>query len=227
MEDRFHISGMNTKKSQNITLFAVFDGHGGAEASQYCCDWISYYLNYYWTNVDNIGSSFRSSFRSMDVDFRLSGLTCGTTACSCLVVDKKYVVCANLGDSRAIVIQDNGDFVGISRDHRPSIPEETKRITQLGGAVIYTDQWRVQGKLAVSRAIGDYDLKPFVTSDPEITEYQIQKKDRYLVLGSDGVYDVLENTALAKLVMDYASKRNFMHVAQFVCDQARYVLWFF
>ena len=222
-EDRHNL---NHRSMTPISLFAIFDGHGGAEASQYCCDWLSSYLQYHLTFSESVSSSFKSTFHSMNVDFSSAGFTCGSTVCSCLVIEKKYIACANLGDSRAIVIQENGGVVGLSRSHRPSSPDETKRITSLGGKVIYTDRWTVEGKLAVSRSIGDYDLKPFVTSDPEITEYQIQLGDMYLVLGSNCVFDVLDNTEIAKIVLAFSTaesdlSNNLMHLAQFICDQAK------
>ena len=60
---------------------------------------------------------------------------------------------------------------------------------KLGGSVLFWGVWRVEGVLAVSRAIGDRLLKPFVIATPEIqTWIRKEKTDRYLLLASDGVW---------------------------------------
>lgn len=55
------------------------------------------------------------------------------------------------GDSRALLVQRGGAFVALSVDHKPCLPEEQRRITDLGGRVIHFGRWRVEGVLAVSR----------------------------------------------------------------------------
>ena len=74
----------------------------------------------------------------------------GTTAVVSLVVDDRLYV-ANAGDSRAILVQKGARAVALSIDHKPCLPEEQKRITDLGGRVIFWGRWRVEGILAVSR----------------------------------------------------------------------------
>jgi len=74
----------------------------------------------------------------------------GTTAVvSLLIGDHLYV--ANAGDSRAILVKKGARPVALSVDHKPSLPEEQKRITDLGGRVVFWGRWRVEGILAVSR----------------------------------------------------------------------------
>jgi hypothetical protein len=94
------------------------------------------------------------------------------------------------GDSRAILVQRGARAVALSRDHKPSLPDETKRITDLGGKVIFWGRWRVEGILAVSRAIGDRHLKPYVTPEPEVCEWALTDRDCFLVLATDGIWCV-------------------------------------
>ena len=72
-----------------------------------------------------------------------------------------------LGDSQAVLVK-NGQPMEMTPPHKPEIPSERERIEDLGGTVMCMDTWRVNGTLAVSRAIGDPDHKPFVTSEPEV-----------------------------------------------------------
>ena len=62
-----------------------------------------------------------------------------------------------------------------------------------GGHVIFAGCWRVQGDLAVSRAFGDCHLKRFgVSAEPELSMYEIKTSDAFLVLASDGLWDVID-----------------------------------
>lgn len=120
---------------------------------------------------------------------------------------QKKIVCANAGDSRAIVIKEDGSVFKLSRDHKPGVPCETKRITDLGGKVLYFGRWRVEGILAVSRGIGDGALKPYITADPDVCEYNIEKDDLFLVIATDGIWDVLNNSQVAQHVISETCTR--------------------
>lgn len=176
MEDRFIVDGIGSFHSSSssscehsvepISIYGIFDGHAGSLASQYCSDFFSSYLTSDAMFHTDLPRALKSTFSSLDKDYISTGNNDGTTACVTLVVGKKKVICANAGDSRAIIIQSDGTIVCLSRDHKPNIPEETKRIHCLGGRIMHvgTGTWRVEGRLAVSRSIGDASLKPYVSS---------------------------------------------------------------
>lgn len=115
----------------------------------------------------------------------------GTTAVVAVVGSYEIVV-ANCGDSRAVLVQ-GGQAIPLSRDHKPELDDETRRIEAAGGRVICWDGYRVGGLLALSRAIGDRYLKRYVISEPEITCIQRSEDDDCLILGSDGLWDVVSN----------------------------------
>ena len=72
--------------------------------------------------------------------------------------------------------------------------DELERIHAAGGRVIFWDGARVFGMLAMSRAIGDSYLKPFVISDPEVRVVERKDgEDEFLILASDGLWDVVSN----------------------------------
>mmetsp|Transcript_35429 Transcript_35429/g.84601 ORF Transcript_35429/g.84601 Transcript_35429/m.84601 type:complete len:594 (+) Transcript_35429:95-1876(+) len=205
MEDRFvieHIMGTGKRGSAlYTTLLGVFDGHGGATASQFCSDWISSYIRKDPAFPQNIADSMKSAFVKVDSDFVSSGHLDGTTACVCAIVEKQKVICCNVGDSRAILVKRDGSFVALSTDHKPDLDSETRRINRLGGRVIHWGRWRVEGVLAVSRSIGDAKLKPYVTAEPDIIEHEIDEDDMFLVVASDGVWDTMSSDLVAKFVL--------------------------
>ncbi|ETO20664.1 hypothetical protein RFI_16554, partial [Reticulomyxa filosa] len=101
-----------------------------------------------------------------------------------------WLFVANTGDSRAVLVKEDGTAVPMSFDHKPNKPEERKRIENSGGV------------LAVARSLGDRHLKKWVIPDPEIRCRKIQDTDLLLLLASDGVWDVISNDDAAKLAVD-------------------------
>lgn len=86
----------------------------------------------------------------------------GSTAVVVLIKDNK-LFCANAGDSRAIACI-NGNVEILSLDHKPNNDKEYKRICEAGGWVEYN---RVNGNLALSRALGDFIFKKNTGKTPE------------------------------------------------------------
>ena len=184
-----------------LTWAGIFDGHGGEKASQFCADWLAKYVQNEDAYPFDLGLAMKNAFTSIDRDFVHTGHPDGSTACAATLVGGRRIVCANAGDSRAIVVRKDGSVVRLSRDHKPGVPDETKRITDMGGRVIYWGRWRVEGLLAVSRSVGDASLKPFVSAEPEVCEYDVGKDDWFLVMSSDGVWDVMDNEEAAHVII--------------------------
>jgi len=223
----------NRRLKMPLSWFAVFDGHGGDKASQYCADWMSSYVREEESYPFDLGFAMKNAFTAVDSDFVGTGHPDGTTCCAVSMVGGRRIVCANAGDSRAIVVRRDGSVVRLSRDHKPGMPDETRRISELGGRVIYWGRWRVEGLLAVSRSIGDASLKPYITAEPEVCEYDIGKDDWFLILSSDGVWDVMDNEEAAHVVIATScvvedgqlkiDTDRFKWAARNLCEHARYV----
>ncbi|KAK9127047.1 hypothetical protein Syun_015844 [Stephania yunnanensis] len=153
----------------------------------------------------------------------------GSTAVVSIVTPDKIIV-ANCGDSRAVLCR-AGKPLPLSNDHKvrtyihtyighpsihPSItrllnfnllqpdrPDELQRIQDAGGRVIFWDGPRVLGVLAMSRAIGDNYLKPYVSSEPEVTVTERSDNDDCLILASDGLWDVVSNDTACHIARMY------------------------
>lgn len=129
----------------------------------------------------------------------------GCTAVSVLITRDEYIV-ANAGDSRAVLCR-GGVGIALSEDHKPNDAKESARILKAGGTVEESQggartHYRVNGNLNLSRAIGDLEykknaeLKPedqIITSTPDIVRMPRSQDDEFIVIGCDGVWDVLSN----------------------------------
>jgi protein phosphatase 2C family protein 2/3 len=120
----------------------------------------------------------------------------GCTAVVGLVTTDGRIIVANAGDSRA-VLGHQGNAKALSNDHKPTNAGETARIKAAGGFVEFG---RVNGNLALSRAIGDFefkqrlDLSPqqqVVTVDPEVISHTMDGEEEFIVLACDGIWDCL------------------------------------
>lgn len=129
----------------------------------------------------------------------------GSTAV-CTLISPSHIFLANCGDSRAVLSRGGTAFFSTA-DHKPVNPQEKERIVKAGGSVMIQ---RVNGSLAVSRALGDFEYKQvegkgpceqLVSPEPEITvQERDAEKDEFLVLACDGIWDVLNNTELCDYV---------------------------
>ena len=117
----------------------------------------------------------------------------GATACVVYITkenDKRVLYCANVGDTRCTLIKEF-EYKRLSYDDRASDENEYNRIIKQGGVVF---AGRVYGQLMLSRAFGDWELKSYgVSCEPHITKINIEDGDKYIVIASDGVWDVIED----------------------------------
>lgn len=78
----------------------------------------------------------------------------------------------------------------------------------------------LNSSFSLLRAIGDVSLQPYITCEPEIIESEIEPEDEYLVLASDGIWDVMSNDEVAKLVMNSSPFRDFINIGKKLCTEA-------
>ncbi|KAL0327628.1 UNVERIFIED_CONTAM: putative protein phosphatase 2C 10 [Sesamum angustifolium] len=121
----------------------------------------------------------------------------GSTASTAILLGDRLLV-AMLG-TQAVICR-GGDAIAVSRDHKPNHSDERQRIENAGGFVMWAGTWRVGGVLAVSRAFGDKLLKRYVVSDPEIQEEKVDGTLEFLILASDGLWDVVTNEEAVSMI---------------------------
>lgn len=208
------------------SFFAVFDGHAGARVSAHCSENLidsiiqtdEFKLSAIGSNneippenVEKIKSGIRDGFLKLDEKMKTipeveSGEDRSGSTAVCALVSPTHIFFANCGDSRAVLSRSGKAFFS-TQDHKPVNPTEKERIQKAGGSVMIQ---RVNGSLAVSRALGDYEYKQvegkgpceqLVSPEPEIVVHERDNQsDEFFVLACDGIWDVMVNEELCDYV---------------------------
>ncbi|GAA5877971.1 hypothetical protein JCM8547_000929 [Rhodosporidiobolus lusitaniae] len=109
---------------------------------------------------------------------------------------KRTLYTANAGDARAVLAR-GGQAIRLSYDHKGTDTKEIQRIEAAGG---YVQNQRVNGYLAVTRSLGDSQMKQFVVGSPYTTETTIRPEDDYLIVACDGLWDVCSDQQAVDLI---------------------------
>ena len=208
------------------SFFGVFDGHAGSKVSLYCAEQLieSITTNDDFRSIntktvngkDSLTSTVRKAIRRgfLELDNKLRALPdieagedkSGTTVV-CVLISPTQIYFANCGDSRAVLSR-NGRVAFATQDHKPTNPTEKERIQNAGGSVMIQ---RVNGALAVSRALGDFEYKSsdskgqcdqLVSPEPDVTAEDRSDGDEFIVLACDGIWDVMTNEEVCDFVRD-------------------------
>eukprot|EP00002_Diphylleia_rotans_P015569 TRINITY_DN3014_c0_g1_i1.p1 TRINITY_DN3014_c0_g1~~TRINITY_DN3014_c0_g1_i1.p1 ORF type:complete len:843 (-),score=178.01 TRINITY_DN3014_c0_g1_i1:651-3179(-) len=200
MEDYVKITSLLSGK---YYLFCVFDGHDGIDTAAYLYNRFHVVLEELLADLEP-RIALQNAYATLDAEI-LAKIqnTSGSTALT-ILIGEDTIYTANAGDSRAVIYRENGPS-RISFDHKPFVAAEYERIRELSGVV--TDDGRVSGILSMSRAMGDNHLKPFVSAEPFIQRLPRTKLDKWLVIASDGLWDVASDAKAGDILMTCGSPR--------------------
>ena len=238
-QDSFFVL-QNEYNLKDFNIFCVMDGHGvnGHLVSRFTT---KYFTSFFKKNkkMNNSSSSedeifyrlkkndydilkrvFRHAERDLgkgeEIDAKFSG-----TTCNMVFQVGERIICANVGDSRAIMVK--GDkVIPLSFDQKPNDPEESKRIKENGGEISQYEEdgeksgpFRVWQKgevypgIAMSRSIGDFIASKLgVIPEPKFVEEKIDSDTKFIIVASDGIWEFLDNETVKKMVMPYYEKKD-------------------
>ncbi len=209
--------------------------------------------------TDDLSSTIKTAFilenksllRNRQIDSDLSGSTC----ISVIYTPQKLII-ANIGDSRCMIgkciekenFEEKDEIIGektkknikwvaenLSRDHKPTIPEEAERILKVGGRIrpmkdddgefigplrVYMKDKDMPG-LAMTRSFGDYfGSTAGVISEPEVTEYFFKPEDKFIVLASDGLFEFMESQEIIDIIKDYYIKNDIVGCCEYLYKES-------
>ncbi|XP_022755246.1 probable protein phosphatase 2C 27 [Durio zibethinus] len=204
--------GCNLMSEQAVSFYGVFDGHGGEHASHFVRDYLPRVIVEDADFPLELEKVVTRSFMKTDAAFAKScslksALASGTTALTAMIFGRSLLV-ANAGDCRAVLSQ-CGTAIEMSKDHRPCCMKEKRRIESLGGSI---DDGYLNGQLGVTRALGDWHLEGMkemgerigpLSAEPELKMITLTNLDEFLIIGSDGIWDVFTS----QNAIDFARRR--------------------
>ncbi|KAG0232629.1 Protein phosphatase 2C 2, partial [Mortierella sp. GBA43] len=215
MEDA-HNTLLDVEDAPGIAFFAVYDGHGGSGVAKYCGEHLhrnviadpAFVENDYRTAIRN---GFLETDRGIQTDIEGGGDKLGSTA-----------ITATITDDNVIFVASPGIVLTIFARH----PDESVRIFTAGG---YVENGRINGGLAVSRALGDFDLKlnsvlrpdeQIVVANPDIVEHELTDEDEFLVLACDGIWDCMSSRSVISFVrQEIANKTPLDKICEMTMDR--------
>ncbi|EXJ80029.1 protein phosphatase [Capronia epimyces CBS 606.96] len=211
---------------KRLAYFGVYDGHGGEKVAQFAGENVHRIVAKQDAfSKGDIEQALKDGFLATDrailnvADARYEDEVSGCTA-SVGIISKDKIWVANAGDSRT-VLGVKGRAKPLSFDHKPQNEGEKARISAAGG---FVDFGRVNGNLALSRAIGDFefkksaDLSPeqqIVTAFPDVITHEISEDDEFLVIACDGIWDCQSSQAVVEFVRRGIAAKQELHL---ICE---------
>ena len=225
--DKYDINNTNC-----CHFFAIYDGHGGKGCSSFLKE--NLYKNI--TEFSSIGIKIgidlaEEKFKTKIALNEKGKLVDQSGSCGVmLMIQGKKCIIANIGDSRLVIFR-NKSILFKTTDHKPDSIIEKARI-ELSGGKLYKVQsllpvyqngmkinapWRVlPGRLSVSRTFGDVQAKDenfggnktAIIALPDINEIELDEKYNFIVIGCDGIFDVLKNEELLECIQIVLKEKN-------------------
>lgn len=251
----FAISNFNGVLSQ--VLLGVMDGHGvyGSQVSQYVksgipmnfqrilnangkkqlgskkCDISASVASDAFTEAYEFTHSELKKVKDIDVNFS------GTTAVS-VFISGKSCICANCGDSRAVIgriTRTGWEAIALTKDHKPDVPEERERIERNNGVIhpysqpglgyigpnrVWLKHQEIPG-LAMSRSIGDLVAgQAGVIPSPDVKVFQLTPSDKFIILASDGIWEFVSNEECVTIAANFCITGKFAAACEQIVELA-------
>ncbi|KAB2618460.1 protein phosphatase 2C 56-like [Pyrus ussuriensis x Pyrus communis] len=217
-----HVGGCTAPGSRSsaeispVHFFGVYDGHGGNQVAKFCAERMHEVIAQEWDRETIDGyewrrrweAAFSIGFERADNELMAESVApemVGSTAVVA-VLSGCQIIISNCGDSRALLCRGT-ETIPLTVDQKPDREDELKRIEGDGGKVINWNGARVFGVLAMSRAIGDRYLRPWIIPVPEVTFMTRTDEDECLILASDGLWDVMTNDEVGEVARHHLRRR--------------------
>ena len=187
-------------------ILGVYDGHQNDVTAKYLQERLHSHVITGLARLDfeaevdslqpQVADAMKTAFVDADEEHRAQEVSHGGSTVGLAVVCTKYIVLAMVGDCKAAVIRGDGTRVDISVEHRLAVNAEEKLRVEATGTATTND--RVGGILGITRAIGDYKLKPNdvepsnrpIVPYPEVALVPRTAADEFVVVGCDGVWEL-------------------------------------
>lgn len=182
----------HTNVRDQIDLVGIFDGHSGSLTSMYSSK--QFAMLYETQPVPLSIEGLTKVLQRLVVTIHDNKLTDGAT-CGLAVIAGQQALVTTIGDVRVIVVKKDGTLKMATQDHHPYERAEFERIKEHGG---FVQNGHTYGVISASRAVGDFNI-PGITPTADIQLVDFDDSDKYLIVASDGVFNVLSNEQVCEI----------------------------
>jgi serine/threonine protein phosphatase PrpC len=193
---------------ENSGLYAVFDGHGGERTARSAAAAFPLLFGNKSLTSESV-LEIVDEFQRILVEI---GESSGSTM-DLLFLEGNRALISHLGDGKVVVFDAEGKARFQTEDQNPKSRKEFERLREEKIAV---KNLRTAGLIAMSRSLGDIDV-PGVSHVPEFYEWQLGERDRWIVLGCDGLWDDMDFGSTGKTLL---KSKSTMEAARLLRDQA-------
>jgi len=203
MEDTFAVIGQFGGMPMR-DLFLVCDGHNGSEASQAVVKKLPVALQKRIGECSGDEAGFvkalKDAFSDVNDQLQSENIPGGSTA-TAIFADIDGVYVASVGDTRAVLIKGTNP-TALTTDHRPSDSKEAAAVVARGGTISTVGkELRVNNILAVTRALGDPEVKSVISAEPDVRRFSFDfEPDSAIVIACDGLWDYLSEQDVADVI---------------------------
>lgn len=224
MED-FHFAssfqvGVSDKPSQRISMYAVFDGHGGSRCAQYLQAVSESYLKRQFEKellnkgvleTAGIFNILKLAGVRLGAQWNEQGDKSGSTAITALIIGNDLWV-ANVGDCRAILL-DGDQTIALSMDAKPEDAVFASGVEKRGGVIktvsgdiprVYSTGLALEVGVAMTRAVGHPEIGAGINPRAKVIRYPLNSPDKkMLIVASDGLWDFVSTNQVADVVREW------------------------
>jgi serine/threonine protein phosphatase PrpC len=240
----------NFADHKDYIYMSVCDGHGieGHFVSDFIKDVLPYYMseNLKNTNIltekqlchQIITETFILVNSMLISNENINSLFSGSTCVSVIFTPEKLIV-PNIGDSRAVLARfdkttNSYKAIELSRDHKPTEKDESKRILENEGRIQpFTEEGEFVGPqrvwlkdeevpgLAMTRSFGDRVAATVgVISEPEIKEFDFDENDKFMIIASDGIWEFISSQECVDIIKDFYEKNDMKGCAEYLYEES-------
>jgi len=240
----------NFANHKDYIYMSVCDGHGieGHFVSDFIKDVLPYYMseNLKNTNIltekqlchQIITETFILVNSMLISNENINSLFSGSTCVSVIFTPEKLIV-PNIGDSRAVLARfdkttNSYKAIELSRDHKPTEKDESKRILENEGRIQpFTEEGEFVGPqrvwlkdeevpgLAMTRSFGDRVAATVgVISEPEIKEFDFDENDKFMIIASDGIWEFISSQECVDIIKGFYEKNDMKGCAEYLYEES-------
>eukprot|EP01015_Nassula_variabilis_P003929 TRINITY_DN1268_c0_g2_i1.p2 TRINITY_DN1268_c0_g2~~TRINITY_DN1268_c0_g2_i1.p2 ORF type:complete len:276 (+),score=19.85 TRINITY_DN1268_c0_g2_i1:1-828(+) len=236
-----YVAKINIGSEKDVSIYSVCDGHGtfGHLVSNYIVDNMGDVFLKHNKAKQDVKLTIYKTFQELNKELGKTGINTdfsGTTSISAFLV-KDFLYVSNIGDSRAVMgikSKNKWETVELSRDHKPELASEAKRILNFGGRIqpsrdqfgnfvgpqrVWLGTQNIPG-LAMTRSIGDEVAGTVgVIWEPEIYQDRLTADNKFIVIASDGVWEFIDSEECVRMIAPFYEKKSVEQASDYFMQQ--------